>query len=93
MNKKTRERIDTAVEVLRGVGAKEVYLFGSAAEDRDTPDSDIDLAVKGIPPEMFFEAVGMVEMAISENFDIIDLDDPNPFTEFLIRKGKLARVA
>jgi len=93
MNQRTRETIDTAVAILREAGAQEVYLFGSAAEGRDTPDSDIDLAVRGLPPKSFFEAVGRVVLAISQHFDIVDLDDANPFTEYLARKGKLARVA
>lgn len=93
MNDKTRGDIDAAVAVLREAGAKEVYIFGSAAEGRDTPDSDIDLAVRGLPPESFFEAVGRVALAIGRDFDVVDLDDGTPFTDFLVRKGRLARVA
>lgn len=32
-------------------------------------------------------------MAITRGFDLVDLDDGTPFTEFLIRESKLARVA
>jgi hypothetical protein len=32
-------------------------------------------------------------MAVSRPIDVIDLDDPNPFTDYLRRKGKLVRVA
>ncbi len=42
-------------------GVKEVILFGSLARRNGfTLFSDIDLAVRGISPERFFEAVGMV---------------------------------
>jgi len=89
----THEAIKQAADALLRSGAKEVYVFGSAAEGTDTPESDIDLAVSGLPPEGFFHAVGEATMAVSRPIDVIDLDDPNPFTEYLQRKGKLLRVA
>lgn len=85
--------IEKATHILRDAGAKEIYVFGSVAEGRATSHSDIDLAVRGLPPEVFFEAVGRVAMALTREFDIIDMDDPSPFTEYLERKGKLRRVA
>jgi hypothetical protein len=41
--------------VLKEHGAREVYLFGSAATDKMREGSDVDLAVTGLPPERFFE--------------------------------------
>jgi len=32
-------------------------------------------------------------MRVYRGFDIVDMDDGNPFTEYLERKGKLVRVA
>jgi len=54
MNESLRKGIETAVEILRQAGAKEVYLFGSTAQGEERPDSDIDLAVRGLPPEAFY---------------------------------------
>lgn len=93
MNETTKKGIETATRVLLEAGAKEVYIFGSAAQGTDTPDSDLDLAVSGLPPETFFATVGRLATTISRPFDLIDLDDPNPFTEYLERKGRLVRVA
>ena len=93
MTEDTRKGIEEAARVLLDAGAKEVYVFGSAAEGTDTDDSDIDLAVSGLPPKGFFHAVGEAVMAVSRPIDVIDLDDPNPFTDYLRRKGKLVRVA
>ncbi len=56
--------------------AEKIYLFGSLSRsDGFTLWSDIDIAVNGIPPARFFEAVGMV-IGISADFkiDLIDLD-------------------
>jgi len=88
-----QEKIDKAARVLLKAGAHEVYIFGSVAEGRSTPDSDIDLAVSGLPQEAFFAAAGMIAMDVTENFDLIDIDDPNPFTEIIRKKGRLVRVA
>lgn len=93
MNKDVQRELDTAIDILRAAGASEVYLFGSFADDTATPDSDIDLAVKGLPPPVFFETVGKISLALSRNFDLIDMDEKNPFTEYLEQKRKLVRVA
>jgi predicted nucleotidyltransferase len=92
MKQSLQQGIEKAAEVLKEAGAKEVYVFGSAAEGRATPHSDIDLAVKGLPPEAFFQAIGRVAMEISRGFDLVDMDERNPFTEYLERRGKLTRV-
>ncbi len=84
--------IETAARILKEEGATEVYLFGSAAAGEMRPGSDIDLAVRGIPPERYYRAGGKVMLAIPRPVDIIDLDSPTPFTDYLIRKGKLHRV-
>jgi len=83
----------TAARVLRESGAREVYVFGSAADGTVTPDSDIDLAVKGLAPELFFLAAGKLAMEMSRPFDLIDADEPSQFTDYLFKKGKLRRVA
>jgi predicted nucleotidyltransferase len=66
-----------AAEILRNeFGAKKVILFGSLAQrGRFTLWSDIDLAVQGIPPSRFFEAVGAVTgMSSQFKIDLIDMD-------------------
>ena len=45
-----RQLIDEAASILTEEGAREVYLFGSAASGRVHQDSDIHLAVSGLPP-------------------------------------------
>ena len=66
-----------AAEILQNeFGAEKVILFGSLAQrGRFTLWSDIDLAVQGIPPSRFFEAVGAVTgMSAQFKIDLIDLD-------------------
>jgi predicted nucleotidyltransferase len=93
MDETIRIDVETAARILREAGAAEVYVFGSAAHGTMRPDSDIDFAIRGLPPEQFFRTMGKVRHAISHLFDLVDLDDENPFTDYLVRKGKLIRVA
>ena len=57
-------------------GAKEVILFGSLARRGDfSLYSDVDLAVRGIPSERFYEAVGMiVAFDLEFDIDLVELD-------------------
>ena len=85
--------IETAARILREEGATEVYVFGSAAHGKMRPDSDIDFAIRGLPPEKYFPTMGKMREAVSHLFDLVDLDDDNLFTHFLEDEGELLRVA
>ncbi len=43
----------TIVECAREFDVKAMWIFGSSLED-DSVARDIDLAVEGVPPELFF---------------------------------------
>lgn len=93
MDEQTRTDIETAVRILRDAGASEVFVFGSAAHGVLRPDSDLDIAVRGLPPEKFFAAMSAVTFVVSRVFDLVDLDEENPFTQYLEKEGELLRVA
>lgn len=86
-------RVRKAAEILMDAGAREVYLFGSGADGHVREDSDVDLAVSGLPPEIFYRAMGLAARELNLPLDIVDLDENTPFTEYLRKKGKLRRVA
>ena len=86
-------RIEQAARVLIALGAREVYVFGSAATGRVRPGSDVDLAVSGLPPGVFFRAMSRAEDALGRALDLIDLDEENAFTRYLREEGELQRVA
>jgi predicted nucleotidyltransferase len=92
MTKELKQRIAQAADVLKKAGAREVYLFGSAATGKLREHSDVDMAVSGLPPEKFFEAMGEASDLLDVPMDLIDLDEQNPFTEYLRHHGKLVRV-
>ena len=92
MKKGIRELIEKAATVLRDAGATEVYLFGSASGGELRKGSDIDLAVAGLPPERFFEAMGQAADILQCRLDLVDLDEESPFTRYLREEGELLRV-
>jgi len=57
-------------------GARKVILFGSLARGDQGALFDIDLAVKGISPARFFEAVAFVTgQSRKWKIDLVDVDD------------------
>jgi predicted nucleotidyltransferase len=92
MNDTVANSIEQLVVVLKKWGAKTVYLFGSAAKGTMRNDSDIDLAVSGLPPENFFKALSLASNLLDRPVHLIDLDEVTPFTRYLIEEGELQRV-
>jgi len=84
--------IEDAAAALKAAGAREVYLFGSAAGGRIAEGSDVDMAVAGLPAENFFQAMSAAGRILQRPLDLIDLDEQNLFTDYLKKKGKLRRV-
>jgi predicted nucleotidyltransferase len=70
-----------AAEVLRRrFGAETVFAFGSLVRGGTFDErSDVDLAVRGVPPQDFFRASAAAAAAVCEfDLDLIDLDDCSP---------------
>ncbi len=93
MDDELRERLSMAAAALREAGAKEVYVFGAAARGELDEWSDVDIAVSGLPPSVFFEAMDRALDVLGREVHMISLDRPNPFTDYLKQRGKLVRVA
>ena len=92
MNDTLANSIDQLVAVLKSSGAKTVYVFGSAAKGTMRDDSDVDLAVSGLPPKNFFKALSAASNVLERPINLIDLDEATPFTRYLIEEGELQRV-
>ncbi len=84
--------VEKAVAALKAAGAREVYLFGSAAKGTMRENSDVDFAVSGLPPQVFFRAMAAAHDALERPLDLVDLDEDNPFTSYLKNEGELLRV-
>ena len=77
---------------MREMGASEVFLFGSAARNELRPESDVDMAVRGLPPGRFFSAVSEATDALGRTVDLIDLDEATPKVRYVLGRGELVRV-
>ena len=64
-----------------------VFLFGSALTSYNP--NDIDLSVKGIRPQFFFDFCWKVYKHFSKLIDIIDLGKKSTFNDLVERDGKV----
>ncbi len=87
-----KKDIDKAVAVLEKAGSKEVYLFGSVAENRGEEWSDIDIAVSGIPANQFFKVYSEAARNLEHELDLVDLDHETEFAAFLRENNRLVRI-
>ena len=58
-----------------------IYLFGSSLDTSDY--NDIDLAVKGIKPELFFKFYGELLRNLEKPVDLIDLSERSLFNQII----------
>jgi predicted nucleotidyltransferase len=86
------QAVRAAARLLLELGASRVYTFGSITNGRIRRDSDIDIAVSGLPPRLFFSAVHQASDLIGRPVDLLDLDDDTPFVRYLRDHGELVRV-
>jgi predicted nucleotidyltransferase len=87
-----KDAVLAAANLLRSMGATQVFIFGSAAKGRLRPDSDIDMAVTGLPSQVYFSAISKASNLLGRPVDLVDLDDPTPLAGYLLSSGELVRV-
>jgi predicted nucleotidyltransferase len=84
--------IDKAAEILKSAGCVECYIFGSVSGGNANENSDIDIAVRGLPPNKFFYVYGQLALQICRAVDLVDLDDGTRFSRKLRRREAMTRV-
>jgi len=87
-----RGDIDRAVKILKEEGCSEIFLFGSGAAGKIGDRSDIDLAIRGCPPGHFFRLLGRLLWELDHPVDLVNLDNQDPFAQFLQKEGVLLQV-
>jgi predicted nucleotidyltransferase len=85
--------VNSAIEILKNAGCKEIFIFGSLIADTYREDSDIDIAIKGCLPENYFALLGQLLTTLSRPVDLINLDRGDAFSKYLEREGDLHRVS
>ena len=84
--------LSAVADLFRGMGATEVFIFGSATKNRLRPDSDVDMAVRGLPAAVYFSAVAKASALLGRPVDLVDLEDTTPIVRYLLGSGELIRV-
>jgi predicted nucleotidyltransferase len=70
------EAQDIAKQLIQDYGAKRVILFGSVAKgQRLRPDSDIDIAVEGMPSEAYYRLAGDLQTETGRPVDLVRLEN------------------
>jgi len=88
-----REAVSKAAKLFIRLGASEVFVFGSAVKGNLRPNSDIDMAVSGLPARVYFSAISQASDLIGRPVDVVDLDDDTGLVRYLRGSGELVRVA
>lgn len=69
--------------------AKKVVLFGSALRQEDFHEgSDIDLAVWGLPPKLYFQAVARLLDLSDFSIDLVEAEGAKDYLQQAIAEGK-----
>ena len=64
---------------------KKIILFGSAKERREA--RDIDIGVKGVAPQLFFDFCWELYRDLSKPVDVIDLNEDCLFNKLIEKDG------
>jgi len=70
------------ISCARKYNVASVYLFGSST-DESAEANDIDLAVKGILPRLFFKFYGELLRTLSKPVDLVDLSQKSLFNQIV----------
>ncbi len=83
------KKLAEATEYLKSIGCKEIILFGSLSDGTFDRFSDIDLAISGISPLSYFEAVVVISSLMRVKVDLVAMDYiPKEFEKRIRKHGK-----
>ena len=88
----TQEMTTKITDILSDMGCTESYIFGSQVNGNADEYSDIDIGIKGLPPQKFFATHSMLEDATGKTVDLIDFDEKPQFFALLQDLGELRKI-
>jgi predicted nucleotidyltransferase len=87
-----REDIKKSYVCLKKHGCATVYLFGSLVTGKTHDESDIDIGIKGLPPEKFFRAYADLGSNLVNDYDLVDFDSSHELFSLLDRLGEVVKI-
>ena len=90
-----RKNLETIIQYLiQAFPIKKIILFGSLVKNKFTETSDIDLAVEGIPPAVYFQTLAQVNALSDRWIDLKPLEDLEPhFLQRVMQTGEVLYVS
>ena len=82
----TEKDKETIIQCARKYDVSSVYLFGSSTVE-GAEANDIDLAVNGIVPRLFFKFYGELLRSLSKPVDLVDLSQKSLFNQIVEERG------
>ena len=86
IEKKFKKILTDAVEYLKSIGTTEIILFGSLVDGTYNEYSDIDLAISGISPRLYFKTLAILSSIVGKKIDLVLLDHVSNDFETKIRE-------
>jgi predicted nucleotidyltransferase len=90
--KKYQKDIDIATNFLKNEGCQSIYLFGSLVTGKIHQNSDIDIGIKGLPPEKFIRVYAKLDSNLSNTVDLVDFDENDKFYNLLNSLGEIVEI-
>ena len=89
---KYQKDIDIATNFLKNEGCQSIYLFGSLVTGKIHQNSDIDIGIKGLPPEKFIRVYAKLDKNLSNTVDLVDFDENDKFYNLLNSLGEIVEI-
>jgi predicted nucleotidyltransferase len=89
---KYQKDIDIATNFLKNEGCQSIYLFGSLVTGKIHQNSDIDIGIKGLPPEKFIRVYSKLDSNLSNIVDLVDFDENDKFYNLLNSLGEIVEI-
>ncbi|MCL2761810.1 MAG: nucleotidyltransferase domain-containing protein [Treponema sp.] len=84
--------IEIATNLLKNEGCQSIYLFGSMVTGKIHQNSDIDIGIKGLPPEKYFRVYAQLDNSVSNEVDLVDFDENSKFYNLLDSLGEVVEI-
>ncbi len=89
-----RARLPAVLDELTRFGARRIILFGSVARGEADDDSDLDLAVEGLPAASFFPAMAAAWRVADRPVDLVRLEEASAtLRDRVLADGEVVRNA
>jgi predicted nucleotidyltransferase len=89
---KYQNDIEKASKFLKNQGCGSIYLFGSLVTGKTHENSDIDIGIKGLPPEKFFSVYAELDKQLENEIDLIDFDSNYEMYNVLNSLGEVVEI-